>query len=153
MKCLVADVALKRLLARVRESVVLVVSLLVESLAAELADPRPVALVDPHVGVEGRTTVERLAAGSALVGLLVSVDDLVAAEGRGLTETLAANLAHERTGACGYEERLDLFFSLSRLYRRQRERKKRRTYSNFWQAIGLQIYHENEHCAMHIGRL
>ena len=102
MKSFVAYIALVRLFPRVGEPVILVVSLLVESLAAELADPRPVALVDPHVGVEGRAAVERLPAGAALVGLLVSVDDLVAAEGRGLTETLAANLAHEGPGACGY---------------------------------------------------
>ena len=80
MECLVADVTFISLLPRVRQTVVLVVSLLVEALPTELTDPGLVAVVDPHVGVEGGAPVEGLPAGHALVGLLVSVDDLVSAQ-------------------------------------------------------------------------
>ena len=81
VECLVTDVAFVSLLPRVRQTVVLVVSLLVEALATELTDPGLVAVVDPHVGVEGGAPVEGLPTGHALVGLLVSVDDLVSAQG------------------------------------------------------------------------
>ena len=80
MECLVADVAFISLLPRVRQTVVLVVPLLVETLPAELAHPGLVAVVDPHVGVEGGAPVEGLATGHALVWLLVGVDDLVPAQ-------------------------------------------------------------------------
>ena len=79
VECLVTDVAFVSLLPRVRQTVVLVVSLLVEALATELTDPGLVAVVDPHVGVEGGAPVEGLPTGHALVGLLVGVDDLVPA--------------------------------------------------------------------------
>ena len=78
---------------------VLVISLLMESLPTELADVRLVSLVDPVVGVEGGTPVEGLAAGETLVRLLVGVDDLVPAKRRCLTEPLPAHLAHKRPGA------------------------------------------------------
>ena len=80
MECLVTDVTFISLLPRVRQTVVLVVPLLVEALSAELAHPGLVAVVDPHVGVEGRAPVEGFPTGPALVGLLVSVDDLVSAQ-------------------------------------------------------------------------
>jgi hypothetical protein len=70
VKRFVANVAPERLLTGVGQPVVLVVALLVEALAAELADVGPVPEVDPHVGVEGGAAVEGLAAGVALVGLL-----------------------------------------------------------------------------------
>ena len=100
VECLVADVTLVRLLPGVREPVVLVVPLLVEPLAAELAYPGPVPLVDPHVGVEGGASVEGLSARLALVRLLVRVDDLVAAERRGLAEALATHFTDEGSRAC-----------------------------------------------------
>ena len=80
MECLVTDVTFVSLLPRVCQPVVLVVSLLVESFPAELADPGLVPVVDSHVGVEGGAPVEGLPTGHALVGLLVSVDDLVPAQ-------------------------------------------------------------------------
>ncbi len=57
---------------------IFVVSFLVKALAAELANVRPVAQVDPHVGVEGGATIEGLAAGLTLVRLLRGVNDFVA---------------------------------------------------------------------------
>ena len=53
MECLVADVALVGLLPRVGQPVVLVVALLVEPLAAELARVGLEAVVDAHVRVQG----------------------------------------------------------------------------------------------------
>ena len=49
MKGLVANAALERLLPRVGQSVVLVVALLVEALAAKLADPGTITLEDRKV--------------------------------------------------------------------------------------------------------
>lgn len=95
---LVADDALVGLFDAVRQFVVLVVALLVESLAAVLADERLESGVNAHVSVERRRAVERLAASRALVRLLRRVDDLVAAQRRRLPEALAADLADERTG-------------------------------------------------------
>lgn len=77
---LVADAALVRLLAAVRELVVLVVALLVESLAAELAGEGLVAGVDAGVRVERRAAVERFTARVASVRFLLGVYDLVSAE-------------------------------------------------------------------------
>ena len=92
---LVADDALVGLLAAVGQLVVLVVALLMEALAAELADERLESGVDAHVRVERRAAVERLAARVTLVRLVGRVDDLVAAQGRRLPESLAAHLADE----------------------------------------------------------
>lgn len=83
-----------------RQTVVLVVSLLVEALATELTDPGLVAVVDPHVGVEGGAPVEGLPTGHALVWLLVGVDDLVSAQSGGLSEAFPAYFAHKRSGSC-----------------------------------------------------
>lgn len=93
---LVADAALVRLLAAVRELVVLVVALLVESLAAELAGEGLVAGVYARVRVERRAAVERFAARVARVRFLLGVYDLVSAERGRLAEPLAADLADER---------------------------------------------------------
>ena len=49
---LIADIALIRLLSTVGQSVVLVVALLVETLATELALERLVPVVNPHVSVQ-----------------------------------------------------------------------------------------------------
>ena len=100
VECLIADVTFVRLLTRVGQTVVLVVSLLMESLPTELTHPGLVAVVDPHVGVEGGAPVERLPTGQTLVRLLVGVDDLVPAEGRGLSESFTADLADKRSGPC-----------------------------------------------------
>ncbi len=96
---LVADDALVGLFDAVRQFVILVVALLVESLAAVLADERLEAGVDADVRVERRRAVEGFAARRALVRLLGRVDDLVAAQRRRLTEPFAAHFADERTGA------------------------------------------------------
>lgn len=93
---LVADAALVRLLAAVRELVVLVVALLVEALAAELTGEGLVAGVDARVRVERRAAVERFAARVARVRFLLGVDDLVSAQRGRLAEPLAADLADER---------------------------------------------------------
>lgn len=100
MKRFVANVALVRFLAAMRELVVLVVTFLMEALAAELADKRLEIGMYARVGIEGRTTIEGLAARHALVRLFSGVDDLVSAKGTRLTETLATNLADKRPGAC-----------------------------------------------------
>lgn len=94
---LVADAALVRLLTAVRELVVLVVALLVESLAAELAGEGLVAGVDARVRVERRAAVERFTARVARVRFLLGVYDLVSAERGRLAEPLAADLADERS--------------------------------------------------------
>ena len=80
MECLVTDVTFVSLLPRVSQSVVFVVSLLVETFPAELADPGLVPVVYPHVGVEGGASVERLPTCHTLVWLLVGVDNLVSAQ-------------------------------------------------------------------------
>ena len=100
VECLIADVTFISLLTRVCQPVVLVVPLLVEAFPAELAHPGLVAVVDPHVGVEGGAPVEGFPTGSTLVGLLVSVDDLVSAQGGGLSEPFTTHFAHERSGSC-----------------------------------------------------
>jgi len=105
VKRFVANVAPERLLTGVREPMILVVALLVEALAAKLADVGPVAHVDPHVSVEGRAAVEGLAARAALVGFLWRVDDFVAAQGRRLAEPFAANFADEWSGSCENEKK------------------------------------------------
>lgn len=52
VKRFIADIALVRLLSTVGQSVVLVVALLVETLATELALERLVPVVNPHVSVQ-----------------------------------------------------------------------------------------------------
>lgn len=99
MECLVADDALVGLFDAVRQFVVLVVALLVESLAAVLADERFESGVNADVRVERRRAVKGFAARRALVRLLGRVDDLVAAQRRRLPESFAADFADERTGA------------------------------------------------------
>ena len=74
---------------------ILVVALLVKALAAVLAHPGLVVLVDAHVGVERRAAVERLAAQLAHVRLLARVNDLVATERGRLAKALAAHFTHE----------------------------------------------------------
>ena len=51
-----------------------------ESFPTELADPGLVAVVYPHVSVEGGASVERLPTCHTLVWLLVGVDNLVSAQ-------------------------------------------------------------------------
>ena len=84
MECLVTDMTFVSLLSRVSQPVVLVVSLLVESLSTELTDPGLVSIVDPHVGVESRAPIECLSTGTTLVRLLVGVNDLVSTESGGM---------------------------------------------------------------------
>ena len=71
---------------------VLVVALLVETLATELALERLVPVVNPHVSVQGGAPVERLSTHLTLVRLLIGVDDLVTAEGGRLSEAFATDL-------------------------------------------------------------
>ena len=59
---------------------VFVISFLMESFPTELADPGLVAVVYPHVSVEGGASVERLPTCQTLVRLLVGVDNLVSAQ-------------------------------------------------------------------------
>lgn len=99
MEGLIADITFVRLLAAVRQFVILVVALLVKALAAELADERLEIGVNARVSVEGGAAVERLAAGHALVRFLGGVYDLVPAQGARLPEALTADLADERPGA------------------------------------------------------
>ena len=115
VECLVADVTFISLLPRVSQSVVLVVPLLVEAFPAELAHPGLVAVVDPHVGVEGGAPVEGLPTGHALVGLLVSVDDLVPAQSRGLSEPFTAHFANEWPGSCNVKMDHNKLFNLQHL--------------------------------------
>lgn len=93
---LVANVALVRLFAAVRQLVILVVSLLMEPLPAILAHERFVVGVDAPVRVQGRASVESFAAGRTLVRLLRRVDDLVPAQSARLAKPFAAYLADER---------------------------------------------------------
>lgn len=93
---LVANVALVRLFAAVRQLVILVVTLLMEPLAAVLAHERFVVGVDAPVRVQGRAPVESFAAGRTLVRLLRRVDDLVPAQSARLAKPFPAYLADER---------------------------------------------------------
>ena len=99
MECLVTDVTLVSLLARVGQSMVLVVSLLVEPLPTELAHPGLVPVVYPHVGVEGGAPVEGLTTGHTLVWLLVGVNDLVPAQSGRLSEAFPADFADKGSGS------------------------------------------------------
>lgn len=89
---LVAHDTLVGLFHAVRQLVILVVALLVEALAAELADERLETGVDAHVRVQRRRPVEGLTASGALVRLVRRVDDLVPAQRRRLSESFAAHL-------------------------------------------------------------
>lgn len=93
MKRFVANVALVRFLAAMRELVIFVVTLLMKALAAKLADKRLEIGMYACVGIKSGTTIEGLAACHALVRLFSGVDDLVSTESARLTETFAANLA------------------------------------------------------------
>ena len=79
VKSFVAYAALECLLTRMGQSVIFVVSPLMEPLSAELAYERLVPHMNSHVSVEGWTPVEGFPAGSALMGFLRSVDDFVTA--------------------------------------------------------------------------
>ena len=92
-----ADVTLVCLLTRMRESVVFIVSLLVEALPAEFTDVRSISLVNPHVGVEGGASIEGLSAGRTLVRFFRSVNNFMSAQSRGLTKPFPANLADKRS--------------------------------------------------------
>ena len=65
-----ADFTLELFLLRVGQTVVFVVSFLVESLAAELTNEGLIASVNQHVSVKGRRAVESFATSLALVRLL-----------------------------------------------------------------------------------
>lgn len=99
MECLVAYDAFVGLFDAVRQFVVLVVALLVESFAAMFADERLESGVNAHMSVERRGSVERLAASRTFVRLFGRVDYLVAAQSRRLAETFAADFANERTSS------------------------------------------------------
>ena len=99
MECLVADMTFISLLPGVSQTMVLVVSLLVEALPTELTHPRLVAVVDPHVGVEGGAPVEGLTTGHTLVWLLVGVNDLVPAQSGRLSEAFPADFADKGSGS------------------------------------------------------
>jgi len=92
---LAADCALILLLLRVSQSVVLVVTLLVESFTAVFAHEGFEALMYPHVRVESGGSVERLAASLALVRLLGCVNYLVPTERACLAETFVAHFAYK----------------------------------------------------------
>lgn len=100
MERLVADVALVGLFAAMRQFVILVVPLLVEAFAADVADERLVVVVYAPVGVQGRAAVESFVTGRTFVRLLRRVDDLVPAQGARLAKTFSADLADEWPGAC-----------------------------------------------------
>ena len=97
MECLLADVTLVCLLTRMRESVVLIISFLVEAFSAELADVRSISLVNPHVSIEGGASVKGLSASRTLVRFFRSVNNLMSAQSRGLTKPFSANLTYKRS--------------------------------------------------------
>jgi len=76
----------------VGESMVLVVSLLVEPFATIFADERLDSLMYPHVGVESRRAVKGLPTRATNVRFFRRVDDLVAAERRCLTKSFITYL-------------------------------------------------------------
>lgn len=92
MERFVAHRALVRFFHAVRELVILVVSLLVESLATVLARVRLVAGVYSRVCVQRGAPVERLAAYGARVRFFFGVYDLVPAQGGRLPKSFAAHL-------------------------------------------------------------
>ena len=93
-----------RLLLTMRQSVVLIISLLVKSLSTHLTHPRFVSKMNAHVRVQSGTSIERLSTLFTLMRPLLCVNDLVSAQRARLTEPLPARFAHERTRACMHGE-------------------------------------------------
>lgn len=99
MESLVADDAFVGLFHTVRQFVVLVVPLLMETFAAVLTHERLESGMNSDVRVEGGGTVESLTACGALVRLLCRVDDFVPAKSGRLPESFATDFTDEWTSA------------------------------------------------------
>ena len=99
VKSFIANVTLVGLFTRMSQTMILVISLLMESFPTKFTYPWFVSVVNPHVRVECRASVERLATSEALVGLLICVNNLVSAQSRGLSEPLPTDFAHKRSGS------------------------------------------------------
>ena len=80
MKGFVTNVTFVSLFSRMREPVILVVALLMKSFATKFANPRPVTLMDPHVGVESGTAVKSFSTSLTFVRLFIRVDNFVPAK-------------------------------------------------------------------------
>lgn len=95
MKRLGAERALELFSAGMREFVVLIVSLLMETLPAVFTNPWLIVLMDPHVSIKRRRAVKRLTAQLTNVWFLRRVNDFMPAKSRRLTEPFTAHFAYK----------------------------------------------------------
>lgn len=79
MECLLADVTLVCLLTRMREAMVFIVALLVETFPAKFTNVRPISLMYPHMRVESRAPIKSLPTSSTFMWLIRCVNDFVPA--------------------------------------------------------------------------
>ena len=98
VKSFIANVTLVGLFTRMSQTMILVISLLMESFPTKFTYPWLVSVVNPHVGVKCGASVERLATSEAFVWLLICVNNLVSAQSGGLSEPFPTDFAHERSG-------------------------------------------------------
>lgn len=95
MKCLGAERALEFFSAGVREFVVLIVSLLVETLSTVLTNPWLIVLMDSHVSIERRRAVKRFSTQLTNVRFLRRMNDFMSAKSRRLTEPFTTYFAYK----------------------------------------------------------
>lgn len=99
MECFVADVTFVGLFPCVCQSMIFIVSLLMETFSAELANPRLEANVNANVSGQSGTSVEGFSARLTFMRLFGCVNNFMATERRGLAETFATNLTNKRPGS------------------------------------------------------
>ena len=99
MKCFIANVTLVCFLSWVCQTMVLVISLLMESFATKFTYPWLVAIVYSHVSIQGWASVKCLSTNCALMGLFVCVNYLMPAQGGCLTKTFSTNLTNKRSSS------------------------------------------------------
>ena len=96
MERLVAHDTLVGLFDAVRQLVIFVIALLMETFAAEFTDERFKSGVNANVRIERRTSVESFTTRVALMWLVLRVDDFMTTQGGRLAKTFAAYFAYER---------------------------------------------------------
>lgn len=102
MECLVAYGTFICLLVAMRQLVILVISFLMESFAAELAYKRLVISVYTGMSIQRGTPVKRFTARLTLVRFFSGMYDLVPAKSTRLTKSFTAYLAYEWPSSCVY---------------------------------------------------
>ena len=102
MESLSTDMALKGLFSSMSQSVIFVVSFLMESFAANVTNKWFIPGVNTNVSVESGGSVKSFSANVTLMRLFFRMDDLVPAKRACLPEALAAYFTLERSCACVY---------------------------------------------------